>query len=91
IVVKTVKYYQIINLNNYNNSEIKRAVLDRTMVFYNRILVTFNNFLKLYPEVFWLLNICFYKRFIKFVSKNIPGRLEIYFIFKNSRIFLLLI
>ncbi|PYI14851.1 hypothetical protein BO99DRAFT_344046, partial [Aspergillus violaceofuscus CBS 115571] len=77
----------IINLNNYNNSEIKYIVLDRTKAFYNRVLATFNNFLKLYPGVFWLLNIYFYKRFIKFISKNIPGRLETYPILKIVEFF----
>ncbi|PYH76160.1 hypothetical protein BO82DRAFT_379009 [Aspergillus uvarum CBS 121591] len=73
---KAARHYQTINLDNHDDSEIKRAVLDRTKASYNYALATFDNFLELHPGASWLLNICFYKGFIKFVSKNMPGRLE---------------
>ncbi|OJJ98557.1 hypothetical protein ASPACDRAFT_31552 [Aspergillus aculeatus ATCC 16872] len=75
MAAKAAKQYQTINLDNHDDSEIKRAVLDRTKASYDRALATFDDFLELHPGASWPLDIRSYKGFMEFVSKNMPGRL----------------
>ncbi|OJZ91241.1 hypothetical protein ASPFODRAFT_57432 [Aspergillus luchuensis CBS 106.47] len=55
-----------VNLDNYDNSEQRSRVLGRTEKEYNRTLGFFDNFLELYPEALYLLDLRTYKGFIEF-------------------------
>ncbi|KAI9043620.1 uncharacterized protein KD926_003390 [Aspergillus affinis] len=66
----------VINLDNHDNKEIKRAVLPKTEAEYEKTLEIFDQFLELYPTARSHPDIQTYKAFLEFVTRNTDGRIE---------------
>ncbi|GIJ84633.1 hypothetical protein Asppvi_003482 [Aspergillus pseudoviridinutans] len=69
-------FTHVIKLDEHDNSEVKRSVLDRTEAKYNRILNIFDLFLKLHPRASPLPDIKSFKGFMEFMAKNLKGQIE---------------
>ncbi|THC93828.1 hypothetical protein EYZ11_006680 [Aspergillus tanneri] len=66
----------VINLDEHDDKEIKRAVLPRTAEQYERSLKIFDKFLKLHPAACSPPDIKTYKGFLEFYARNTTGRVE---------------
>ncbi|RHZ53562.1 uncharacterized protein CDV56_101788 [Aspergillus thermomutatus] len=66
----------VINLDDHDDKEIKRAVLPRTAKKYDRSLMIFDRFLELHPAACSPPDIKTYKGFLEFYARNTPGRIE---------------
>ncbi|KAN0073500.1 hypothetical protein V8E54_008720 [Elaphomyces granulatus] len=67
---------QVVDLDEHDNSEIKRAILPHTESKYERALRIYDQFIKLHPQAVDPPDIKSYKAFMEFYSKNTPGRLD---------------
>ncbi|KAJ0413052.1 hypothetical protein BJY00DRAFT_322648 [Aspergillus carlsbadensis] len=65
-----------IDLDDYDNKEIKRAVLPRTARKYDRTLALFDRFLREHPKAVSPPDIRTYKGFLVYVAKGIKGRIR---------------
>ncbi|RHZ62459.1 uncharacterized protein CDV56_107336 [Aspergillus thermomutatus] len=66
----------VINLDDHDDEEIKRAVLPRTAKKYERSLKIFNKFLELHPAACSPPDIKTFKGFLEFYVRNTPGQIE---------------
>ncbi|GFF77413.1 hypothetical protein IFM53868_02081 [Aspergillus udagawae] len=70
------KFTCVINLDDHDDKEIKRAVLPRTAEQYERSVKIFDQFLALHPAARSPPDIKTYKGFLEFYAKNTTGRIE---------------
>ncbi|THC87771.1 hypothetical protein EYZ11_012784 [Aspergillus tanneri] len=68
--------FKVINLDNHDNSEIQRSVLDRTEREYDRVLSYFDMFVTNHPGAVSPPDIRTYKGFMEFLAMNLKGRLS---------------
>ncbi|KAG2025158.1 hypothetical protein GB937_002919 [Aspergillus fischeri] len=66
----------VINLDEHDDREIKRAVLPRTAERYERSVKIFDRFLELHPAACSPPDIKTYKGFLEFYARNTTGRIE---------------
>ncbi|KAF7630971.1 hypothetical protein AFLA_000028 [Aspergillus flavus NRRL3357] len=66
----------VINLDDHDDKEIKRAVLPRTAEKYERSVKIFDQFLELHPAARSPPDIKTYKGFLEFYARNTTGRIE---------------
>ncbi|KAF5855373.1 hypothetical protein ETB97_009348, partial [Aspergillus alliaceus] len=68
--------FTAIKLENHDNSEIKRSVLDRTERQYDRALQYFDIFVTNHTGALSPPDVRTYKGFMEFLERNLKGRLS---------------
>ncbi|KAI9035642.1 uncharacterized protein KD926_003153 [Aspergillus affinis] len=72
----TARFTCVVNLDDHDDKEIKRAILPRTQEEYDRALGIFDRFLQLHPAARSPPDTQTYKAFLEFVAKNTDGRIK---------------
>ncbi|CBF82971.1 hypothetical protein AN3315.2 [Aspergillus nidulans FGSC A4] len=70
------RFTRVIDLDEHDDKEIKRAILPRTSRKYDRALRIFDRFLELHPAACFPPDIKSYKGFLEFYARNTTGRIE---------------